>query len=202
MSDRDSSDEVDNRPVKKFKTGNIVQRYEKATKVGMTSSAMPEDVNMGEPESEEEYYHEDEVYESDEEYGDSFCIFCDDGGVLLCCDGPCMRSFHATKEAGGESKCRSLGLSEAAVAVCWRSVLLEILYLLSIKYKRFSLEVALHLQIIVFHTHSNVILWSFLSFWLCREWWASGFVKTASIKSTNATFVGNLVTLLRMRRLE
>lgn len=118
MSDRDSSDEVDNRPVKKSKAWSVVQRTEKATRVGMTSyAALEEDVNMGESESEEEYYDESDD-ESDEEYGDSCCIFCDDGGQLLCCDGPCMRSFHATIKHGNGSRCKSLGFSEAAFAVC------------------------------------------------------------------------------------
>jgi len=119
LSDRDSSDEVGNRPVKKFKTGNVVQKNEKlATRVVLSSYSMPEDENMGESDSEEEYYDEDDADESDEEFGDSFCIFCDDGGVLLCCDGPCMRSFHATKIAGIQTSCTSLGFTDAAVAVC------------------------------------------------------------------------------------
>jgi len=119
LSDRDSSDEIENRPGKKFKTGNVVQKNEKlATVVGVTSSSIPEDVNMGEFDGEEDYYDEGEGDESDEEFGDSCCIFCDDGGILLCCDGPCMRSFHATRETGFDSQCTTLGLTEAVVAVC------------------------------------------------------------------------------------
>lgn len=46
-----------------------------------------EDVSMHEYESEEEFYDDqgmsDEDDESDDEPGDSLCIFCDDGGYLL-----------------------------------------------------------------------------------------------------------------------
>ncbi|XP_024966145.1 protein ENHANCED DOWNY MILDEW 2-like [Cynara cardunculus var. scolymus] len=49
--------------------------------------------------------------ESDDE-GDGFetvCAICDDGGDLTCCEGKCLRAFHATIESA-ESKCESLGL--------------------------------------------------------------------------------------------
>ncbi|KAI3425357.1 hypothetical protein D9Q98_009121 [Chlorella vulgaris] len=54
--------------------------------------------------------------EDDEEEGeeatqaekfDTQCALCDDGGSLLACDGPCMRSFHTD---AGEGKCNVLGL--------------------------------------------------------------------------------------------
>lgn len=119
LSDRDSSDEVENRPGKRFKSGNVVQKNDKlATMVGVTSYSVPEDVYMREFDGEEEYYDEGEEDESDDEFGDSCCIICDDGGILLCCDGPCMRSFHATKESGLDSQCTTLGLTGAVVAVC------------------------------------------------------------------------------------
>ncbi|KAK7288464.1 hypothetical protein RIF29_01924 [Crotalaria pallida] len=53
------------------------------------------------------------VEESDEEdeLFDSVCAICDNGGNLLCCDGKCMRSFHAVKEDGEESSCDSLGFT-------------------------------------------------------------------------------------------
>ncbi|XXG44793.1 hypothetical protein AAC387_Pa02g0051 [Persea americana] len=55
--------------------------------------------------------------ESDEEPDsfDSVCAICDNGGELLCCEGKCLRSFHATKDAGSESECASLGMSKAQV---------------------------------------------------------------------------------------
>ncbi|XP_017699890.1 protein ENHANCED DOWNY MILDEW 2-like isoform X2 [Phoenix dactylifera] len=46
---------------------------------------------------------------------DSVCAICDDGGELLCCEGRCMRSFHATESAGEDSGCNSLGYSKAQV---------------------------------------------------------------------------------------
>ncbi|KAK7333425.1 hypothetical protein VNO80_30197 [Phaseolus coccineus] len=60
----------------------------------------------------------DEIGEdSDGEDGlfDSVCAICDNGGELLCCDGKCMRSFHANEEDGEESACASLGFSQKEV---------------------------------------------------------------------------------------
>ncbi|XP_031743390.1 protein ENHANCED DOWNY MILDEW 2-like isoform X8 [Cucumis sativus] len=50
--------------------------------------------------------------ESDDDVFDSVCAFCDNGGNIICCDGRCMRSFHATEEDGD---CFSLGLSKEEV---------------------------------------------------------------------------------------
>ncbi|XP_043709134.1 protein ENHANCED DOWNY MILDEW 2-like [Telopea speciosissima] len=53
----------------------------------------------------------------DEDMGlfDHVCAFCDNGGEVLWCEGPCMRSFHPTKASGAESLCESLGFSDAKV---------------------------------------------------------------------------------------
>ncbi|KAK7320338.1 hypothetical protein VNO77_29736 [Canavalia gladiata] len=56
--------------------------------------------------------------ESDEEDDDLFssvCALCDNGGNLLCCEGACMRSFHATEEDGKEACCDSLGFTQKEV---------------------------------------------------------------------------------------
>ncbi|CAI8596663.1 unnamed protein product [Vicia faba] len=55
--------------------------------------------------------------ESDEEDAlfDSVCSICDNGGNILCCDGKCMRSFHANKKDGEDSSCASLGFSRQEV---------------------------------------------------------------------------------------
>ncbi|KAK4278387.1 hypothetical protein QN277_016240 [Acacia crassicarpa] len=44
----------------------------------------------------------------------SVCALCDNGGTLAFCDGICMRSFHATKEAGSvdDANCDSLGFTQ------------------------------------------------------------------------------------------
>lgn len=114
LLDTDGSDEHADRPVKKLKAGYSVQKP-----TGFCTT-VPADVNMRESGSDEDYYDEIEAYESDEEeeYGDSVCTLCDDGGELLCCDGPCMRSFHARIKDGSEMGCRTLRFTEAAVAVC------------------------------------------------------------------------------------
>ncbi|KAK7385995.1 hypothetical protein VNO78_32013 [Psophocarpus tetragonolobus] len=43
------------------------------------------------------------------------CALCDNGGNVTCCDGVCMRSFHATEEAGKENNCVSLGFTQKEV---------------------------------------------------------------------------------------
>ncbi|KAF0895444.1 hypothetical protein E2562_012452, partial [Oryza meyeriana var. granulata] len=53
--------------------------------------------------------------EEEEDLFDSICSICDNGGDLLCCDGPCMRSFHAKIGTGEDSYCDTLGYSEAEV---------------------------------------------------------------------------------------
>ncbi|KAM0942528.1 putative [histone H3]-lysine(4) N-trimethyltransferase chromatin regulator PHD family [Dioscorea sansibarensis] len=58
-----------------------------------------------------------EFDDSDEEPDlfDSVCAICDNGGELLCCEGKCLRSFHAIRKAGVDSKCKSLGFTRADV---------------------------------------------------------------------------------------
>ncbi|KAJ1289089.1 hypothetical protein BS78_02G138300 [Paspalum vaginatum] len=53
--------------------------------------------------------------EEDEDLFDSICAICDNGGDLLCCDGPCMRSFHAKEGTGEDSYCDTLGYTEEEV---------------------------------------------------------------------------------------
>ncbi|KAL8462400.1 hypothetical protein ACS0TY_033435 [Phlomoides rotata] len=36
------------------------------------------------------------------------CAICDDGGILILCEGKCMRAFHANLEHGEHSLCESL----------------------------------------------------------------------------------------------
>lgn len=64
--------------------------------------------------------------ESDEEADlfDSVCAICDNGGEILSCEGRCLRSFHATVDAGEDTDCVSLGFSKAEVKamntfLCW-----------------------------------------------------------------------------------
>uniref|UniRef100_A0A5B7BBL9 Zinc finger PHD-type domain-containing protein n=1 Tax=Davidia involucrata TaxID=16924 RepID=A0A5B7BBL9_DAVIN len=58
---------------------------------------------------------DDECDENEDELFDSVCSLCDNGGELLCCEGRCMRSFHATVDAGADSFCKSLGYFDAQV---------------------------------------------------------------------------------------
>ncbi|KAH1062761.1 hypothetical protein GYH30_005622 [Glycine max] len=58
----------------------------------------------------------DESNEESEERDDlDVCALCDNGGNVTCCDGVCMRSFHATVEAGRENSCVSLGFTQKEV---------------------------------------------------------------------------------------
>ncbi|XP_020252889.1 protein ENHANCED DOWNY MILDEW 2-like isoform X1 [Asparagus officinalis] len=64
---------------------------------------------------EEDMGNDDGDESEEEEIFDSVCAICDNGGEILCCEGRCMRSFHATKEDGEDTDCKSLGLSRAQV---------------------------------------------------------------------------------------
>ncbi|KAK9663925.1 hypothetical protein RND81_14G006700 [Saponaria officinalis] len=60
---------------------------------------------------------DDELCEEEEDLFDTCCSICDNGGDILCCEGRCMRSFHASRQTGnfGEELCEGLGFSEALV---------------------------------------------------------------------------------------
>ncbi|KAG8087097.1 hypothetical protein GUJ93_ZPchr0010g10774 [Zizania palustris] len=58
---------------------------------------------------------DDEEDEDDGDLFDSVCAICDNGGELLCCEGPCMRSFHAKVRDGEDSYCATLGYTKAEV---------------------------------------------------------------------------------------
>ncbi|CAN7122229.1 unnamed protein product [Brassica rapa subsp. narinosa] len=61
--------------------------------------------------------NEDELddEEDDDDYFESVCAICDNGGELLCCEGSCLRSFHATRKDGVDSDCDSLGMTKMQV---------------------------------------------------------------------------------------
>ncbi|KAH7674162.1 Histone-lysine N-methyltransferase protein [Dioscorea alata] len=46
---------------------------------------------------------------------DSVCAICHNGGEILFCEGGCLRSFHATRDAGIDSNCKTLGYSRPEV---------------------------------------------------------------------------------------
>ncbi|GKE18006.1 enhanced downy mildew 2-like protein [Tanacetum coccineum] len=52
----------------------------------------------------------------EEDHFDTVCAICDNGGLLVCCEGKCFRTFHATRESeeAQDSKCDSLCLSPEA----------------------------------------------------------------------------------------
>lgn len=67
-------------------------------------------------ELEEDMANEDgDESEEEPDLFDSVCAICDNGGEILCCEGRCMRSFHATRKDGEDSDCKSLGFSKAQV---------------------------------------------------------------------------------------
>ncbi|KAF8095268.1 hypothetical protein N665_0338s0023 [Sinapis alba] len=61
--------------------------------------------------------NEDELDDDDDDddFFESVCAICDNGGELLCCEGSCLRSFHATRQDGVDSHCDSLGLTKMQV---------------------------------------------------------------------------------------
>ncbi|CAL4998121.1 unnamed protein product [Urochloa decumbens] len=69
-----------------------------------------EDDNKHEPSNDD-----DEEDEDDGDLFDSVCAICDNGGELLCCEGSCMRSFHAKLGDGEDSYCATLGYTKAEV---------------------------------------------------------------------------------------
>ncbi|XP_052177141.1 protein ENHANCED DOWNY MILDEW 2-like isoform X3 [Diospyros lotus] len=78
------------------------------------------DDDMADPTEDDDGSHEDASEDDDGSHEerdlfDSVCSICDNGGELLCCEGRCMRSFHATVEAGSDSACESLGFSDEQV---------------------------------------------------------------------------------------
>ncbi|XP_019092074.1 PREDICTED: protein ENHANCED DOWNY MILDEW 2-like [Camelina sativa] len=58
---------------------------------------------------------EDESGDEDDDFFESVCAICDNGGEILCCEGSCLRSFHATKKDGEDSLCDSLGFTKMQV---------------------------------------------------------------------------------------
>ncbi|TVU06566.1 hypothetical protein EJB05_49787 [Eragrostis curvula] len=71
---------------------------------------------MVEDDSKHESCNDDDEVDDDEEEGDLFdsvCAICDNGGELLCCEGSCMRSFHAKIGDGEDSYCATLGYTES-----------------------------------------------------------------------------------------
>ncbi|KAL6644237.1 hypothetical protein ACP70R_015845 [Stipagrostis hirtigluma subsp. patula] len=67
---------------------------------------MLEDDNKHEPCKDDD---DDDDDEEDGDLFDSVCAICDNGGELLCCEGSCMRSFHAKIGDGEDSYCATLG---------------------------------------------------------------------------------------------
>ncbi|KAI9108596.1 hypothetical protein K1719_020480 [Acacia pycnantha] len=59
----------------------------------------------------------DEAADDSEKVDFSVCVLCDNGGTMSFCDGICMRSFHATKEAGSVdgANCDSLGFTQEEI---------------------------------------------------------------------------------------
>ncbi|CAA3017311.1 ENHANCED DOWNY MILDEW 2 [Olea europaea subsp. europaea] len=57
--------------------------------------------------------NEDDMSGEEDNCFDTVCAICDNGGNILCCEGKCIRSFHPTIEDGADSKCSSLGYTNA-----------------------------------------------------------------------------------------
>ncbi|XP_072148269.1 protein ENHANCED DOWNY MILDEW 2 isoform X2 [Setaria viridis] len=83
-----------------------------ADNIGTKQPFIADDEDMDEMVTEDANNESDE---EDEDLFDSICAICDNGGDILCCDGPCMRSFHAKIGSGEDSYCDTLGYTEAQV---------------------------------------------------------------------------------------
>ncbi|OEL26184.1 Protein ENHANCED DOWNY MILDEW 2 [Dichanthelium oligosanthes] len=68
-----------------------------------------------EDENKHEPSNDDDEEDEDGDLFDSVCAICDNGGELLCCEGSCMRSFHAKLGDGEDSYCATLGYTKAEV---------------------------------------------------------------------------------------
>ncbi|XP_076931696.1 uncharacterized protein LOC143596927 [Bidens hawaiensis] len=64
-----------------------------------------------------EYNYKDDDAVNDDDFFDTVCAICDNGGELTCCEGTCLRSFHSTVKSAksAKSRCKSLGLPEEEV---------------------------------------------------------------------------------------
>ncbi|CAA7409541.1 unnamed protein product [Spirodela intermedia] len=60
-------------------------------------------------------YDEDAENDDGDDCFDTVCAICDNGGEVLCCEGKCFRSFHATRDAGVDSHCETLKYTRAQV---------------------------------------------------------------------------------------
>ena len=65
--------------------------------------------------TEEDMIDAEDESSDDDNLFDSVCAFCDNGGDLLCCEGRCLRSFHATVKDGEDSMCETLGFTQDEV---------------------------------------------------------------------------------------
>ncbi|XP_021757985.1 protein ENHANCED DOWNY MILDEW 2-like isoform X1 [Chenopodium quinoa] len=107
---------LERNPQKKHKTDENVLAKGKSEFVVSDDDCSSDDLEDGS--GDDEVGSGDEggsTDEEDDEPFDSVCSLCDEGGPLLCCEGSCMRSFHATPRAGKPSKCVSLGFTEMEV---------------------------------------------------------------------------------------
>ncbi|XP_048133291.1 LOW QUALITY PROTEIN: protein ENHANCED DOWNY MILDEW 2-like [Rhodamnia argentea] len=84
------------------------ERSKSGKNVAKPSSIMDDLEDVGMEDVEDGTTEEDDCFEH-------ICALCDDGGNILPCVGKCMRSFHATKEDGEDSRCNSLGFSRSEV---------------------------------------------------------------------------------------
>ncbi|CAH2044836.1 unnamed protein product [Thlaspi arvense] len=72
---------------------------------------IPEEQNFTGDNRTDEENSSDDDYEMNLQF-DTVCSICDNGGYILCCEGSCLRAFHATIEDGIDSSCESLGFTD------------------------------------------------------------------------------------------
>ncbi|KAI3769165.1 hypothetical protein L6452_00265 [Arctium lappa] len=91
--------------------------FDENAEVTMKPSFIVDDINDEYVDEELTIKAVEECESDDEDDGfETVCTICDDGGDLTCCEGRCLRSFHATIESA-DSNCESLGLRAEVVQV-------------------------------------------------------------------------------------
>ncbi|KAK2405930.1 protein ENHANCED DOWNY MILDEW [Trifolium repens] len=107
----ESEEEDEEEDEKEEEKEEVVEEDEKEEEEEVVEEDEKEEEEVVEEEENDKSDGEGELnVDEDQNIGyDTVCAICDNGGEILPCEGRCLRSFHATIEAGRDSFCDSLG---------------------------------------------------------------------------------------------